>query len=274
MQKRQFKIDWLYRQGSGALNEDSCLLGNRMCGVFDGATALNGRIYDGGKTGGYLASHLARDTFRADDAPLMRLTDRANRRILKAMKKKGVDLRHKENLWCTSLAVVRVGEDAFEWVQSGDSLILTIYKDRTYRLLVPDRCHDAPTLCLWREQAACGARAIFENLKEQIIAVRREMNVTYGALNGEREALDFISRGRENLEGIQHILLFTDGLLIPQERPEKGHRFDILVNQFLEGGLQAIYRYVHRLQDADPLCHKYPRFKPHDDIAAVSLSMA
>jgi hypothetical protein len=183
-----------------------------------------------------------------------------------------VDLRHKENLWCTSLAVVRVGSDEFEWVQSGDSLILTIDADHNYQVLVPDHCHDLETLCMWRDMASCGNPAIFESLKEQIIAVRRRVNVTYGALNGESDALDFISRGRRHLSDIRHILLFTDGLFIPQENPEYGHRFDELVARFLDGGLQAVYRYVHDLQTSDPLCHRFPRFKPHDDIAAVAIS--
>jgi hypothetical protein len=107
---------------------------------------------------------------------------------------------------------------------------------------------------------------------KQIIAVRRRVNVTYGALNGESEALDFISRGRQRLSGIRHILLFTDGLFIPQEHPEDGHQLDKLVERFLSGGLQSVYQYVHELQTSDPLCHRYPRFKPHDDIAAVAIS--
>ena len=173
MPVQTFKTDWLYKKGSGALNEDAYFLGDRMVGVFDGATALNSNLYEDGKTGGYIASRLARDTFRLGDAPLLKLTHRANRRILEAMQARGVDLRHKENLWCTSLAVVRFGADEFEWVQSGDSLILTIDKNHDYRVLVPDHCHDLETLCMWRDMAACGNPTIFESLKEQIIAVRR-----------------------------------------------------------------------------------------------------
>ena len=35
-----FKVDWLYKKGSGTLNEDAYLLGDQMLGVFDGATAF------------------------------------------------------------------------------------------------------------------------------------------------------------------------------------------------------------------------------------------
>ena len=267
------KFDWLHKQGSGRVNEDAYFLGNGICGVFDGATALNGDIYDGGKTGGYLAAQLACNAFRTNNAPLLKLTDRANRHILTAMQSKGVDLAHKENLWCTSFAVVRIHDNAFEWVQSGDSLILAIDRDDNYQMLVPDHAHDTETLCMWRDLAARGTPQLFENLKEQIVAVRRRMNVTYGVLNGEPEALDFISHGRAQLADIKHILLFTDGLFIPQEDPCCEHRFDIMVDRFLDGGLEAVYQHVHDLQAADPLCHQYPRFKPHDDIAAVAISM-
>ncbi|WP_155323817.1 protein phosphatase 2C domain-containing protein [Desulfosarcina ovata] len=267
------KFHWLHKQGSGRLNEDAYFLGPRICGVFDGATALNGDRYENGKTGGYLAAQLACDVFRTNNAPLLKLTDQANREIFQAMQDKGVDLARKEDLWSTSFAVVRVGTDSFEWVQSGDSLILAIDHDHSYRVLVPDHAHDTETLCMWRDMAARGTPRIFETLKEQIIAVRRQMNVTYGVLNGEPQALDFISRGRANLRGIKHILLFTDGLFIPKEDPTADHRFDILVQRYLDGGLDAVYQHVHKLQAADPLCHKYPRFKPHDDIAAVAISM-
>jgi serine/threonine protein phosphatase PrpC len=267
-------IECLYKKGSGILNEDAFFLSDKMAGVFDGATALNNSRYEDGKTGGYLASRLARDTFRDGDGPLLKLTHRANRRILEAMQQRGVDLRHKENLWCTSFAVVRLGGDQFEWVQSGDSLILAIDHDSNYRVLVHDHHQDLETLCMWRDMAACGRPAIFESLKEQIVAVRRRANVTYGALNGESAALDFISRGRKPLAGIRHILLFTDGLFIPQENPEHGHRFHTLVERYLDGGLQAVYRYVYDLQAKDPQCHRFPRFKAHDDIAAVAISTA
>lgn len=268
-----YRFDWLHKQGSSRLNEDAYFLGDQICGVFDGATALNGSRYEDGKTGGYLASRLARDIFRANNAPLLKLTDRANRRLFEAMQSRGVNLAAKENLWCTSFAVVRVGSDTFEWVQSGDSLILAIDKDNSYRVLVPDHAQDTETLLMWRDLASRGTAEIFESLKEQIIAVRRKMNVTYGVLSGEPQALDFISQGREHLSGIQHILLFTDGLFIPKEDPTAAPRFDILVERFLDGGLRGVYRHVHELQACDPLCHKYPRFKPHDDIAAVAISM-
>ena len=88
--------------------------------------------------------------FAPGNAPLLKLIHRANRRIWDAMRQQGVDLRHKENLWCTSLAVVRVGTGEFEWVQSGDSLILTIDDNGSYQVLVPDHCHDLETLCMWR----------------------------------------------------------------------------------------------------------------------------
>ena len=127
------KFDWIHKKGSGRLNEDAYFLVPGMCGVFDGSTALNGSLYQDGKTGGYLAAQMACNVFRTNNAPLLKLADQANREILGAMRTNGVDLARKENLWCTSFAVVRIGTDAFEWVQSGDSLILAIDHDRRYR---------------------------------------------------------------------------------------------------------------------------------------------
>jgi len=39
------------------------------------------------------------------------------------------------------------------------------------------------------------------------------------------------------------------------------------------GGLQAVRNHVRRLQQEDPTCRKYPRFKQHDDIAAVAIQL-
>ena len=43
---------------------------------------------------------------------------------------------------------------------------------------------------------------------------------------------------------------------------------------YLDGGLSAVFRQVRQLQSDDPECRRYPRFKCHDDIAAVALTFS
>lgn len=108
-------------------------------------------------------------------------------------------------------------------------------------------------------------------LAAQIERVRLQMNISYGVLNGEPEAVNFLHHGRYQLTGITDILLFTDGLFLPKEDPLAGNDWQGLVDLYRHGGLQAVRDHVRLLQRDDPDCRCYPRFKRHDDIAAVAI---
>lgn len=269
---RALQADYLHEQGTGVMNEDSVLVNGTLFGVFDGATSLDKRTFSDGVTGGYLASTIAGEVFSRNDAPLFELTQKANTAILTEMVAEGVDVSKKENLWSTSMAVGRVKNGRFDWVQSGDSLILVIYEDHTHELLVRHYDHDVETLTLWKETAAERPGTILEELNAQIRKVRAGMNITYGVLNGEEEALSFLNHGSVALDGVKHILLFTDGLFIPREDPEAANDFETWVSLFLDKGLQGVRDHVRSLEQTDPGCRRFPRFKTHDDIAAIALS--
>jgi hypothetical protein len=99
------------------------------------------------------------------------------------------------------------------------------------------------------------------------------MNIRYGVLNGEPAALDFLRHGYEELDNVSDILLFTDGLFLPRENPLEDSDWCSFVNLYRQGGLQAVRDHVRYLQRQDPTLKKYPRFKLHDDIAAVAIKM-
>jgi len=202
----------------------------------------------------------------------MDLAHRANTAIRRMMLENGVDMDCKENLWSTSAAVGRVEGDRFHWVQSGDSPILVIYEDHSHDLLAKGDDHDLETLKLWKETAACRTGSILDELSGQIRKVRAGMNITYGVMNGEAETLDFLRHGSVDLDGVKHILMFTDGLFIPREDPEADTDFEQLVALFLDGGLKGVRDCVRSMEKTDPGCRRYPRFKRHDDIAAIALS--
>jgi hypothetical protein len=62
-------------------------------------------------------------------------------------------------------------------------------------------------------------------------------------------------------------------LFLPSEDPEREPDYDPFVAIFLKGGLQALRDYVRSVEKSDPDCEAYPRFKPHDDIAPISISL-
>ena len=102
--------------------------------------------------------------------------------------------------------------------------------------------------------------------------VWEKVNITHGTLTGEPEALNFLKTGRESLEKIKHILLFTDGILLPKEDPKSPDDFATFTHLFLKGGLKELKNYVRKIEKSDPYCWKYPRYKQYDDITAVAIT--
>ena len=267
------KIDTVFEQGTGVLNEDFLVVEDNLFGVFDGATSLTPLRFDHGLTGGYLASTVAGTAFRDNDLPLDQLADKANRAILAAMEKRGVDLTDRAGLWSTSGAVVRVLEDAFEWAQIGDCLVMTLREDGGHQVHCSGFDHDFETLSIWKETACAESGPIIDVLHDQIVKVREGMNVNYGVFNGEPAAMDFLNCGSLPLQGVTHILLFTDGLFIPKSDPGEREDFSLFARLFREGGLKGLRDHIRAKEAGDAACALYPRFKVHDDIAAIAIAL-
>ncbi len=269
------RISTLLEKGSGTINEDVILRGkNGTYGVFDGATSLVQTRYTDGLTGGLLAAQICAQTFGELSEDLSACACQANARIKAEAVATGVNFKCKEELWSTSAAVIRLEDDSFSWCQLGDSHILAVYWDNSYRLLSVDPGHDRETLLAWKRQAATAPGTIMEVMAEEILHVRRGMNINYGVLNGEPEALHFLHCGKESLQGVRNIVIFSDGLLPPRENPAAPIDLDAIVSLYMQGGLTGIREYVRSTELTDIGCRIYPRFKTHDDISAVALSFS
>lgn len=266
------KIETIHEKGSGTVNEDNIFSKENMFGVFDGVSSLVKFVYEDGKTGGLVASSIAKEVFEKEDGGLTELAKKANALIKKEMLRRNVDISDKKNLWSTTVAVVKINKDNFEWVQLADSLIVVVYEDASFKLLVTDYDLDKKTMLMWKELADKKTENIRQVLNDQIIKVRETMNVAYGVLSGEDEMVNFLKSGTESLENVRSIIIFTDGLFIPKEDPKGEDNFSLFVKLFNEGGLEKIRNYVRGLEDSDPKCWKYIRFKQHDDIGAVAVT--
>lgn len=269
---RPMKIEHILEKGSGFVNEDSLVLEHNLFGVFDGATSVENSFFEKTKTGGMIASSTAGSVFSKNHYPLVDLARGANRAILDKMVAHGVDFSSRERLWSTSAAVVRIKKGEVEWIQTGDAFIIMIYKDHSYKLFTEKNDQDYETLSMWKCMSRHCRESIGEVLRDQIKKVRLEMNRSYGVLNGEKEAEQFLCSGVEPLDNVERILLFTDGLHIPEKNPEQKKNFDRFVDCYLDLGLMGLKDHVRTLEKKDPDCKTYPRFKRHDDIAAISLT--
>lgn len=264
------KLECIHEQGSGPVNEDVLFFEGDLFGVFDGATSLGRRVNSSGKTGGLRAAEIAAGTFARDFRELPQVAAEANRRIALAQGEAMHGARH--GIWSASMAVVRLCGGSMEYCRLGDAVILLVMEDGSFRLVTPDKDIDRETLAMWKEQGDTDG-SIYELLGEQIQRVRQRMNIDYGVLNGEPEAMGFLDHGRLDLAGVRDILLTTDGLFLPREDPEKEHDWQRFAELYLQGGLVEVRNHVRSREEQDPGCRRYPRFKAHDDIAALAISL-
>lgn len=270
---------YILEKGTATFNEDSLVIQDNIFGVFDGATSLTAETFHQGKTGGMIASQTAGSVFSRNHYPLRKLAREANREIMDQMVRNGVNISRKENLWSTCAAVVRIKNQTLEWVQTGDAVIILVYKDGSHKVLAAGVDHDYETLTLWKElvqeravNPELGLSVLKNALRPQIKKVRLGMNLTYGVLNGETQAERFLNQGLESLNSVRDILLFTDGLSIPKETPEKHKDYTPLVDAYRALGLNGLKHDIRCKEEQDPLCLAFPRFKCHDDIAAIAIT--
>jgi serine/threonine protein phosphatase PrpC len=267
--KQKIKVEHIFEKGSGQLNEDSLVIGDTLFGVFDGATSLDKGVFEGGQTGGMIAARAASHEFSKNHFPLDQLGIRANQAIRSKMIDQNLDMANRHLLWSTCAAVIRIHESHLEWFQTGDAHILLFYKDGAFRVLADPRDHDYETLTLLKTENFNFNAAI----KDQIKKVRSQMNQSYGVLNGEPEALNFAQKGFESLEDVTSVLLFTDGLQLPSTTPTHTKNFDRLALKFQEEGLTGVKESIRKIESQDPDIRRYPRFKCHDDIAAIAVHL-
>jgi len=262
----------LLEKGSGIANEDELLHGRRTYGVFDGATSLVPETFTNGRTGGKMAADICKQAFSDERKSLASAAQTANFEISKEYLRAGINLQRKEELWSCSAAVIRLSGDSFDWCQIGDCQILVLQEDGSYTLLGRTPDHDIRTLQLWKEKNINSGQTVMEVMSNEILDVRRRTNIDFGVFNGEPEAMTFLRSGHESLAGVEDILLFSDGLLLPQSDPGASPAWQQFIDLYRKGGLAEMRNYVRKLQLEDIGCRQYPRFKIHDDMSGISLS--
>ncbi|NDV28177.1 protein phosphatase 2C domain-containing protein [Desulfovibrio sp. JC010] len=265
------QVESLIEHGTGVINEDFLVVEDNLFGVFDGATSLTAETYENGYTGGFLASKLAGEEFRKNNGTMQELAKRANMTIRQEMAERNVNLGSKKNLWSTSAAIVRVNDGMLEWAQIGDCRIVCVYENGDFEFLAKWVEQDTETLSIWKEVGESTDKPIGVALHDQIAKVRARMNLDYGVFNGEPEAINFLNTGTRDLTGVRNILLFTDGLLLPNEKPWEERDYSEQLNLFRRNGIKGLRDHIRSIESTDLRCCAYPRFKTHDDIAAVAI---
>ena len=265
-----YNVNFIDDAGTRGASEDVLLIKGDVFGVFDGLSSLVESTGRNGRTGGKIAAEVASQAFANCTKPLDECARDANRAIRAAMQKAQVPLGRKEALWACAAAIARLRTETVELLTIGDCVVLGIDAQGQPRPMLEYDDHDSETLVrLSRLPTNCSA----DSVRTLLVELRRSLNVTYGALSGESETERFFKHVRIPLADTASIILSTDGLLIPKEDPATENDWRAMGELYRHGGLGAILRHVRQLEKSDPDCRRYPRYRRHDDIAAISIDL-
>lgn len=278
------KIETISIQGSSEWNEDALIekSGAGVYGVLDGATSVTPFRGPQGETGGYLASQLVKkeleaievswwETVHVKDAVL-----RANQSLRQEMIAHGIDPEDREALWTTEIALVKIEETRVQYAQTGDCMIFATYKDGTVRTVTYDQLDhiDLQTRIRWKaclEQGMTTRKQIREHVEPHIRKNKVLMNTIngYSAMNGQPELASFLEYGVINRINLTGLLLITDGLFPHSEDIYGTLDGKVLMEEIESKGLQGYAESLIALEQNDPECQKYLRFKTSDDKTGI-----
>ncbi|MBW3112583.1 MULTISPECIES: protein phosphatase 2C domain-containing protein [Bacillaceae] len=278
------KLHHVTIKGDGTLNEDALIINEQgsLFGVADGVSSFVPFTSSENLTGGYIASHMVKEAFESleeEGKTLFHTLVKVNESLHEKMYTYGIDINRKEKLWGTAVAVIRLMENGVEFIQTGDCMILAVYKSGEVRSLTRLQVEhlEEYAIEIWRKCIRRGVRTrddIMPHVKEQLIANRKMSNTVegYGVLNGEEEAADYFEYGKINKVGLTHLILMTDGLFLPTESiPEGESYWEYTANNILRKGIEQYAQDLITLEESDPECITYPRFKKSDDKAGIVL---
>ena len=272
------RIEHVHSQGIGRVNEDEILIGDSLFGVFDGATSLVGFQDELGRTGGQIASEIAKKAFE-NSTPTETLKDliqKAGQTIRQQYQTRGIDIKRAEALWSVNgVAVVRLLGDSFEYVQIGDAMIFAFHTNGRYEILTRDQLHSSDSLVFakWKEGIEKGLRTQ-RDLQNYVLPIARQnrynANVRngYGSINGQDIPDELICYGKRPLD-VATIALVTDGLGVSTENPLEYVDWNKTARILRDREINGLLQYVRKREESDPECLKYIRFKKSDDATGV-----
>ncbi|OXS56581.1 hypothetical protein B1A99_19840 [Cohnella sp. CIP 111063] len=276
------KIEHLSVQGCNEWNEDALIVNEkgRIYGVLDGATSLASA--DGSETGGYLASRTAQRVFEeaeGSDASLRSLVLQANDRIRAEMIERGVDADDKQAVWAAGIVVVRIGEHQIEYAQTGDCMLVAVYKDGTVRTVTHDQVDhfDENSRRLWEKYTQEGLPP--EEVRSRVYAVIRQNRLKtntpegYAILNGDPALERYVEHGYLNRIQLASLLLLTDGLFLPRKAGEPAPTMADMAALIDEKGLAGYVDWLIANEYDESQQGKYTRLKVADDKTAVKIDL-
>jgi serine/threonine protein phosphatase PrpC len=279
------KVESITVKGTGDLNEDAVIINESLSlyGVLDGVSSLVPYRSRNDETGGFIAANLVKNYFESltELSSLCQCISEANELLRNKMIESHIDLRKKDALWGTALAIIKIDEQGVEYMQTGDCMILAVYENGEVRPLTRQQVAHLEERAFekWKQGIARGITKRSE-LMASVIDILKENRYKsnepggYGVLNGEHKALHFLEYGKIHISNLKHLILLTDGLFLPKEIvPQSALYWEYIANEILTKGLQRYTNELCNLEESDPECIRYTRFKKADDKTGIVISL-
>jgi len=276
------RIEHITIQGCNEWNEDALILNEsqRIYGVLDGATSVTDFTGRGGETGGYLASQTTKAYLESLDdsnapATLREAVLEANRRIRGHMLEYGIDVDNNQEVWAAGIAVVRVGERQIEYAQTGDCMIVAVYKDGTVRTVTHDQVDhfDEKSRLMWEQYAKQGLsrEEVRKHVFKAILNNRLKTNTEegYAILNGDPKLEHYVENGMINRIQLKSVLIISDGLFLPRKAGDPARPMSEMIDALNEKGLAGYADWLIAAEYDESQNDKYTRLKISDDKTAV-----
>lgn len=282
----EMKIECISIAGSGTMNEDAYVINQEqhVFAVIDGVSSLKMSVQEEEveQTSGARAAELVKRRLEAIDEETI-LSDclvEANQALREEMLLAEVDLEKNEALWGAAAAVVRIQDRHMEYAQTGDCMIFAVYADDTVRPLSYPQVHhlERKAFAKWEEGIRQGLQTREELIAScrSILAENRYQANTqggYGVINGDPACSQYIEYGRVNRIDLKAVVLLTDGLFMPRAYCEADPRWEETVLPIVHKGLQRYTDELLALENSDPECTKYVRFKKSDDKTGIYIQL-
>ena len=286
----QLLIDAVTRKGQGTRNEDRLVVfpEERLFGVIDGVSGMQGPLDDEGRTAGELAARTVAQPWASavtdpdrSSRPLDLLVHtslQANERLNGIMLEQGIDLSRKERRFGAVHAFVLLDETHAHWVQTGDCMIYAVYETGQIRTITHDRVeyYDSRALETWQQNDEAWLKHERPDEVQAMLANNRthaNSNPGYSVLNGDPAVEWHMEYGSIALQGMTHLLLVTDGLY-PWHLDDRQRTTEAWIQYVVHTGIGQSLAVLEANERQDEHCNQIPRFKMSDDKTGILLTLA
>ncbi|ULG74714.1 hypothetical protein [Macrococcus brunensis] len=259
------------QQGEGLMNEDALIINDqaRVYGVIDGVTSLSGRMF-AGVTPGKRAADAVKAAFEQaeSDASLNDITETANQAIQTDMTAMELEINHPKDRFQCCHAAVKLLSDHIEWTSSADCVLYAIGDEVIQAVPRYGKKEESDRMAEWMKKYP----NMKDRPKEMIEAMDQAKKMAnqpfgYSVMNGDLLFNEAYNHGTLSYECLTHILLTTDGF------------YDIKgvgLEQFVREGIRDLDQFLrnmmlYEIEDKDK--RLYPRYKVHDDKAALLITL-